>query len=128
MTPRPLVLVALVAAGFAVLPDLALAQATTAPAPAETRGAMGMTGVGFIMAIVIGAIAGWLAEQFTKSNMGLLMNIVMGIIGAIVGNFLFGLLGIGVSGWIGNLISATVGAVLIIVIYRAIAGRRTTTY
>jgi uncharacterized membrane protein YeaQ/YmgE (transglycosylase-associated protein family) len=38
--------------------------------------------------------------------MGLLMNIVMGIIGAIVGNLLFGLLGIGVSGFIGNLISA----------------------
>lgn len=118
MTFRPLVLVATVAAGFAALPDVALAQ--------DTRGAMGMSGVGFIMAIVIGAIAGWLAEQFTKSNMGLLMNIVMGIIGAIVGNFLFGILGIGVSGFIGNLISATVGAILVIVIYRAIAGRRTT--
>lgn len=128
MTVRPLAILAIAAAGLAALPDLALAQ-TTAPAPAtETQGAMGMSGVGFIMAIVIGAIAGWLAEQFTKSNMGLLMNIVMGIIGAIVGNFLFGILGIGVSGFIGNLISATVGAILVIVIYRAIAGRRTTTY
>jgi uncharacterized membrane protein YeaQ/YmgE (transglycosylase-associated protein family) len=126
MTVRPLALLAFVAAGLAALPDLALAQAT-APAT-ETRGAMGMSGVGFIMAIVIGAIAGWLAEQFTKSNMGLLMNIVMGIIGALVGNFLFGILGIGVSGFIGNLISATIGAILVIVIYRAIAGRRSTTY
>lgn len=127
MTVRPLAFLALVAAGSAaLLPDLAFAQ-TTAPAT-ETRGAMGMSGVGFIMAIVIGAIAGWLAEQFTKSNMGLLMNIVMGIIGAIVGNLLFGLLGINVSGFIGNLISATVGAILVIVIYRAIAGRRTTSY
>ena len=124
MTFRPLALLALVAAGSAVLlPDVALAQAT---APAPARGAMGMSGVGFIMAIVIGAIAGWLAEQFTKSNMGLLMNIVMGIIGAIVGNLLFGLLGINVSGFIGNLISATIGAILVIVIYRAVAGRRTT--
>ena len=37
--------------------------------------------VGWIAAIVIGAIAGWLAEQFMKSEMGLLMNIVLGIVG-----------------------------------------------
>jgi F0F1-type ATP synthase assembly protein I len=38
--------------------------------------------VGWIAAIIIGAIAGWLAEQFMKSQMGLVMNIVLGIIGA----------------------------------------------
>jgi uncharacterized membrane protein YeaQ/YmgE (transglycosylase-associated protein family) len=43
-----------------------------------TYGALGQPGVGFIMAIIIGAIAGWLAEKFTRSDMGLLMNIVMG--------------------------------------------------
>jgi hypothetical protein len=37
--------------------------------------------VGWIAAIVIGGIAGWLAEQFMKSQMGLLMNIVLGIVG-----------------------------------------------
>ena len=78
------------------------------------------------MAIIIGAIAGWLAEKFTRSDMGLLMNIVMGIIGAVVGNFLLRLLGIGVYGFLGNLISATLGAVLVIVIYRAVVGRRAT--
>ena len=40
--------------------------------------------VGWIAAIVIGGIAGWLAEQFMKSNMGILMNIILGIVGAIV--------------------------------------------
>jgi uncharacterized membrane protein YeaQ/YmgE (transglycosylase-associated protein family) len=89
-------------------------------------GALGQPGVGFIMAIIIGAIAGWLAEKFTRSDMGLLMNIVMGIIGAVVGNFLLRLLGIGVYGFLGNLISATLGAVLVIVIYRAVVGRRAT--
>ncbi|MFZ0982184.1 MAG: GlsB/YeaQ/YmgE family stress response membrane protein, partial [Pseudolabrys sp.] len=38
--------------------------------------------VGWIAAIIIGGIAGWLAEQFMKSQMGLLMNIILGIIGA----------------------------------------------
>jgi uncharacterized membrane protein YeaQ/YmgE (transglycosylase-associated protein family) len=57
--------------------------------------------------------------------MGLFANIIMGIIGAVVGNFLARLLGIYVVGFWGNLISATVGAILVIVIYRAIAGRRT---
>ena len=48
---------------------------------------------GWIAAIIIGGIAGWLAEQFMKSNMGMLMNIVLGIVGAIVANTLLGLRG-----------------------------------
>ena len=40
--------------------------------------------VGWIAAIIIGGIAGWLAEQFMKSDMGMLMNIVLGIIGAAI--------------------------------------------
>ena len=39
-------------------------------------------GIGWIAAIVIGGIAGWLAELFMKSNMGVLMNILLGIVGA----------------------------------------------
>ena len=39
--------------------------------------------IGWIAAIIIGGIAGWLAEQFMKSQMGLVMNIVLGIIGAL---------------------------------------------
>jgi uncharacterized membrane protein YeaQ/YmgE (transglycosylase-associated protein family) len=91
-----------------------------------TYGALGQPGVGFIMAIIIGAIAGWLAEKFTNSDHGLLTNIIMGIIGAVVGNFLLRLLGIGVYGFLGNLISATIGAVIVITVYRAVVGRRTT--
>jgi uncharacterized membrane protein YeaQ/YmgE (transglycosylase-associated protein family) len=40
--------------------------------------------IGWIAAIVVGGIAGWLAEQFMKSDMGLLMNILLGIVGAAV--------------------------------------------
>jgi uncharacterized membrane protein YeaQ/YmgE (transglycosylase-associated protein family) len=90
-----------------------------------TYSALGQPGVGFVMAIVIGALAGWIAERLTRSDHGLLTNIIMGIIGAVVGNFLLRLLGIGPAwGFLGNLITAIVGAVIVITIYRAITGRR----
>ena len=54
--------------------------------------------IGWIAAIIIGGIAGWLAEQFMKSQMGLVMNIVLGIIGAAVASWMFGLLGISAVG------------------------------
>jgi uncharacterized membrane protein YeaQ/YmgE (transglycosylase-associated protein family) len=57
--------------------------------------------IGWIAAIVIGGIAGWLAEQFMKSQMGLVMNIVLGIIGAAVASWLLGFLGVSLGGWIG---------------------------
>ncbi|MBP8940224.1 MAG: GlsB/YeaQ/YmgE family stress response membrane protein, partial [Agrobacterium sp.] len=43
---------------------------------------MESAGIGWIAAIIIGGVAGWLAEQFMKSNMGVFMNILLGIVGA----------------------------------------------
>lgn len=77
-------------------------------------------GIGWIAAIIIGGLAGWLAEKFMKSNMGLLMNIVLGIVGAIVANALLGLFGIALGGWIGYLIAGFIGACLLIAIARAV--------
>jgi uncharacterized membrane protein YeaQ/YmgE (transglycosylase-associated protein family) len=92
---------------------------------ATTYGALGQPGVGFFMALIIGALAGWLAEKLTRSDHGLFMNIIMGIIGAVVGNFLLRMLGVGPAiGFWGNLLSATVGAVIVIIVFRAIRGRR----
>lgn len=92
-----------------------------------TYGALGQPGVGFFMALIIGAIAGWLAEKFTRSDMGLLSNIAMGIVGAVVGNLLLRLIGVGPAyGFIGNLLSATIGAIIVIMIYRAVTGTRRT--
>src|SRR5262245_12609462 len=65
---------------------------------------------------------GWLAEQFMKSQMGLAMNIVIGIIGAAVASWLFGLLGITFAGWIGYLIAGFIGACILIAIVRAFSG------
>ncbi|ESR23300.1 GlsB/YeaQ/YmgE family stress response membrane protein [Lutibaculum baratangense] len=81
-------------------------------------------GVGWIAAIIIGGIAGWLAEQFMKSDMGLLMNIVLGIVGAAIASFLFGLIGINFGGWLGYLIAGFIGACILIAIARMIRGNR----
>ena len=84
-----------------------------------------MEGVGWIMAIIIGALAGWIAERVMKSNQGLLMNIILGIVGAVVGNFILMLIfGAAMGGLVGQLIVAVIGACLLIAIGRAIRGRR----
>jgi uncharacterized membrane protein YeaQ/YmgE (transglycosylase-associated protein family) len=80
--------------------------------------------VGWIAAIIIGGIAGWLAEQFMKSNMGLLMNIFLGILGAAVAGAILSVLGIHLGGWLGYLIAGFIGACLLIFIVRAVQGAR----
>jgi uncharacterized membrane protein YeaQ/YmgE (transglycosylase-associated protein family) len=78
--------------------------------------------------IVLGLIAGWIASKImgTSSSQGLLMDIVLGIVGAIVGGFIFSAFGAGgVTGFnIWSLIVATIGAVIVIWLYHALAGRR----
>lgn len=89
----------------------------------QVYGALGQPGMGFIMAIVVGALAGWIAEKVTSANMGFFSNILMGIIGAVLGNFMARQLGMTIYGFWGNLAAAIVGAVIIIWAYRAIRGR-----
>lgn len=81
---------------------------------------MEMNGVGWIAAIIIGGIAGWLAEKVMRSDMGLLMNIVLGIVGAIILNAILVALDIGVlgTGWIAYLITGFIGACILILIAR----------
>ncbi|WP_027839904.1 GlsB/YeaQ/YmgE family stress response membrane protein [Pyruvatibacter mobilis] len=79
-----------------------------------------MTGMGIILSILIGALAGWIAEQIMKADHGLLTNILLGIGGAIVLNFLLGLIGVGLGGIVGQLIVAIAGACLLIWAYRMI--------
>jgi uncharacterized membrane protein YeaQ/YmgE (transglycosylase-associated protein family) len=80
---------------------------------------MEQAGIGWIAAIFIGGVAGWLAEKVTASNMGLLTNIILGMIGAGVAAWLFGLMGVRVqTGWVGYLISGFVGACFLILVTR----------
>ncbi|MGX6646606.1 GlsB/YeaQ/YmgE family stress response membrane protein [Maricaulaceae bacterium MS644] len=72
--------------------------------------------------LLIGAVAGWLAGLIVKGyGLGLLGNIVVGIIGAFVGGWVFGQLGIASGqGIVGSIIGATVGAVIILLLLRLI--------
>ena len=81
--------------------------------------------VGWIAAIIIGGIAGWLAERFMKSNMGLVWNIVLGIVGAVVADAILSMFGIALAGWLGFLIAGFIGACLLIWIARLVIGTRT---
>jgi uncharacterized membrane protein YeaQ/YmgE (transglycosylase-associated protein family) len=81
---------------------------------------MGDAGVGWIAAIIIGGIAGWLAEQFMKSDMGIIMNVVLGIVGAAIASAILSFFGIALGGWVGYLVCGFIGAVLLIWIVRAV--------
>lgn len=83
--------------------------------------------MGIIAWIVVGLIAGWIAEQITGREDGLLANLVIGIIGALVGGFLFGrLLGLGYSEGINlaTIAVATGGAVLFLFVFGMAPQRR----
>ena len=76
--------------------------------------------IGWIAAIVIGGLAGWIASGLMKTNTGLFLNIVLGMVGAAVASFLFGVFGIAFGGWLGYLIAGIVGACIVIGAVRAI--------
>jgi uncharacterized membrane protein YeaQ/YmgE (transglycosylase-associated protein family) len=74
---------------------------------------------------LIGICAGWLAGQIFKgSGFGLTGNLIVGVIGAILGGLLFGLLGFHATNSLGKLISATVGAILLLVLLVKFGPRR----
>jgi len=67
--------------------------------------------------LIIGGIAGWLAGQITKGGgFGLPMNIVIGIVGALLGGLIFSIVGLSAHNIIGSLITATIGAVALLFI------------
>lgn len=71
--------------------------------------------MGILGWIIIGGIAGWIASLMWKgSGSGLLINIVLGIAGGIVGGFVFGLLGMESTGTWGSLVTAVVGAFILL--------------
>jgi len=79
--------------------------------------------MGFFGWIVVGLLAGWLTGKLTRgSGFGLFANLFLGLIGAVIGGWIFSRLGISVYGFIGSLAAATVGAVVLVSIARLFAG------
>jgi uncharacterized membrane protein YeaQ/YmgE (transglycosylase-associated protein family) len=87
-----------------------------------------MDAMGWLAWLIIGAIAGWLASVVMGTNLrqGLLLDIIVGIVGALIGGFLFNLIGVsGATGFnIWSLFVAFVGAVVLLGVLRLFSGRR----
>jgi uncharacterized membrane protein YeaQ/YmgE (transglycosylase-associated protein family) len=78
--------------------------------------------MGLIVTLIIGGVVGWLASLLMKTDaqMGIIANIVVGIIGAALGFWLAGALGIVAMGSVGTWIISIIGAVVLIAILKAL--------
>ncbi len=77
--------------------------------------------MGLLWEIIIGILAGFLAAKIVKgSGMGILLDLLVGIVGSVLGGWVFSLLGLAAYGLIGQLVMATIGAILLLLIIRAI--------
>ncbi|WP_425602890.1 GlsB/YeaQ/YmgE family stress response membrane protein [Hoeflea algicola] len=83
----------------------------------QQMGFMTMPGVGFLGLLLIGLIAGYVAERAMNRDHGLLTNMLVGIAGSFVGGALAGVLNINYYGFAGNLVVAIVGALLILWVF-----------
>jgi uncharacterized membrane protein YeaQ/YmgE (transglycosylase-associated protein family) len=90
----------------------------------DAQAFLGQPGVGFLSMLVIGAFAGWIAEKVTSSDHGIFTNILVGIAGSFVGGILASLLNIPVFGFIRTLVAATIGAIVLLFVWRSVQQRR----
>ena len=75
--------------------------------------------------LIIGVVAGWIAGELTRgSGFGLLGNLIVGIVGALLGGFLFDILDIGPYGLLGQLLMSVIGAVSFLFILSFFGGVR----
>lgn len=80
----------------------------------------------FLIWIIIGGIAGWVASLIMKTRESLLINIIVGIVGGLLGGWLLGLVGFDTagSGMFVSFLTAVLGACILLAIVRALTGRR----
>lgn len=75
--------------------------------------------------IGIGVVAGWLTGKLTRgAGYGILMDLILGLIGAVIGGWIFSWLGIVSYGFLGSLAAATLGAVVLVAVSRTITLQR----
>ncbi|MEB3064055.1 GlsB/YeaQ/YmgE family stress response membrane protein [[Mycobacterium] zoologicum] len=83
-----------------------------------------LTSVGWIGYIIIGAIAGWIAGKIMNAQYGLLTDIVVGVVGALIGGFVLSFfLDTAGGGWWFTLFSAVLGSVVLLWLVRTLGGR-----
>jgi len=84
---------------------------------------MGDYGIlGLVAMILLGGFAGWLASRFMKSNNGIVMDVVLGVVGASIASILLGFFDVAFSGLLGYLFAGFIGACLLIWVARAVRG------
>lgn len=77
--------------------------------------------VGWFVAIVVGGLAGWLAGKLMDMRFGVFMNIIIGIVGAVIGNAVLAQFGVAVSGgWLGYLIVGFIGACILLFVVKLV--------
>jgi len=83
-----------------------------------------MNEVSIIGAVIIGILAGWIAEQVMGREHGLITNLIVGVVGAFLGALIANVLNIGFAGFWGSLMVSTVGAIALLAIVGMFRGRR----
>jgi uncharacterized membrane protein YeaQ/YmgE (transglycosylase-associated protein family) len=73
-----------------------------------------MEALGWFSFLIVGLIAGWIAEKVMKRDHGIIRNLVVGVIGAYLGAFLFSIVGFEAGGFLAALIVASIGAILLL--------------
>jgi uncharacterized membrane protein YeaQ/YmgE (transglycosylase-associated protein family) len=89
----------------------------------EQYAVLNQPGVGLFTMLIIGLVAGWIAEKATSSDHGLFVNLIVGVAGAFVGGKLAEVLEVPVFGFWRTLVAAAVGAIILLFVWRAIRGR-----
>ncbi len=75
-----------------------------------------MANMGIIGWVVIGILAGWIAEKVMKRSHGLVTNLIVGVLGALLGGFIAGQLGYGTDSLVISLLIAAGGAILLLAV------------
>ena len=81
--------------------------------------ALGTPGYGFFATLLIGILAGWIAEKLTSADHGLFTNMLVGVAGSFIGSRLAELLEIPIHGFARTLTAAVAGAVVVIIVWNA---------
>ncbi|WP_099826775.1 GlsB/YeaQ/YmgE family stress response membrane protein [Oceaniglobus indicus] len=78
-------------------------------------------GIGFLGAIIVGGLAGWIASMIMKADTGIILNIGLGIVGAVILNLILSVFGIyAADAWVPQLIVGLIGACLLIFVWRRV--------